>query len=276
MHVMFHLFGRDIPAYGLMITAGALLVNLVACLIIRRTRLNLWDLLILEGYGLLGAFLGAKILFLTVSAGQIAWHRITEPACLLALIRGGFVFYGGLLGGLAVLMAAARLHGIDIRAYFEKLVFLIPAAHAFGRVGCFLAGCCYGCVYEGPLAVHYPAGGFAPAGISLFPVQLAEASLLVLLAVTGEWLCLKGRLRRPVRTYLTAYAGIRFLLEFFRADAARGKALQLSTSQWISILTVMACLVFCLAEAWGSRSKRRNTDGRTESAGAVQMSGGDL
>ena len=52
MHVMFHLLGRDIPAYGLMITAGALLVNLVACLIIRRTRLNLWDLLILEGmYG---------------------------------------------------------------------------------------------------------------------------------------------------------------------------------------------------------------------------------
>lgn len=241
MHPVFDVFGKEIPAYGLMIVTGVVCANLIAYVLLRRKGLNIYDLMILEGYAFLSAFAGAKILYLIVSTGEIDWFRMTDPQYAMPYLRGGFVFYGGLLGGLLGGVLAGRLHGIAWRRYLEEVTFLIPLAHAFGRVGCFLAGCCYGCAWNGVLAVRYPAGGIAPHTHTLFPVQAAEALLLAFLLLTGLLLQHVRGMRHPLRLYLAAYAVIRFALEYVRADAARGGFGVLSTSQWVSV--AMLCVL---------------------------------
>jgi len=156
------------------------------------------------------------------------------------LISGGFVFYGGLIGGsLGYLLGCkiARCHPRDLLNIFA---FVIPFIHAFGRLGCFCAGCCYGIPYNGPLALHYKAPvSDAPLNTGLFPVQLLEAFLLMLFALVLLFLLLKKREAVASKNlflyYLIYYSILRFFLEYLRSDPARGYLWIFSTSQWISL-----------------------------------------
>src|SRR5205823_217876 len=92
-------------------------------------------------------------------------------------------------------------------------------AHGIGRVGCFLAGCCYGCLVPGTALRH--------------PVQLYESIFLLVMALL---ICRLERrhLTASLGAYLVAYSGFRFFIEFLRADV-RGGTYGLTTSQWVSM-----------------------------------------
>ena len=120
---------------------------------------------------------------------------------------------------------------------------MIPIMHAFGRIGCFCAGCCYGRPYEGFGAVVFPYGSQALAGEKLFPVQLVESGLVLILAIVIIILEVKKEFYYTIETYLISYSVIRFILEFMRYDAVRGEAFGLSTSQWISIAVFIGTIV---------------------------------
>ena len=127
--------------------------------------------------------------------------------------------------------------------HLDGTVVALPLMHAFGRAGCFFAGCCYGVRCDGPLAVTFHSSPAAPNGVGLFPVQLLEAALnLVLFACFCAVFRSRARAARISCTglYLCAYAVIRFFVEFLRGDAARGLWLGLSTSQWCSIAALAA------------------------------------
>ena len=100
--------------------------------------------------------------------------------------------------------------------------------------------------YDGPLHVVYTeTAGVTPLGVPLFPVQLLESALLVLLFVALFVLYLKtNRPRLTCAVYLVSYAVMRFFLEFLRYDAERGGFLGLSTSQWISMGIVASVFAF--------------------------------
>lgn len=254
MQIYFHLFGHSIPAYGLLIVLGVITANLLGAVIIRRYRLDFNDFIILEAYAFLGGFLGAKVLYLAVSFQDIDWSRILEPAYFNSLMQGGFVFYGGLIGGIAAVLCASRLHKIPWGPYLRHCIFLIPLIHCFGRVGCFFAGCCYGIPWDGLFSVTFPQGSLAPAGVPLFPVQLAEAFCLLALSLLLRYLDTVLTHFYAVETYLISYGIIRFVLEFFRDDSARGKLLFLSTSQWISLLLTGCCLYLLKRRAGQSKA----------------------
>lgn len=242
MHTYFHIGSLTIPAYGMMISSGLIIANIIAYYVIKKTGLNIYDLLILEAYGVLGAFLGAKILCLIVSYKDIEWNRFFEPDYFNQLMSGGFVFYGGLIGALLLIFAAGRFHKLDAPKYLTTLVFMIPFMHGFGRIGCFLAGCCYGIPYDGFGAVVFPEGSFAPANIPMFPVQLVEAFLLIILSAVIFIMRMKYNSEYTVEVYLVAYAIIRFILENLRYDDVRGHIGFLSTSQLISILMIAVAI----------------------------------
>lgn len=229
------ILGYSVPAYGLIITLGVICANISAFLYLRKEQLDTNDFIILEAYCFLGAFLGAKLLFFIVSFDQIQWNRVMEPDYFNSLMQGGFVFYGGMLGGLLFVLLAGRLHRIDAKDYIERLIFLIPFIHAFGRVGCYRAGCCYGITYAGFGSIIYSQGTMAPYGISLFPVQLVEATLLVIISAILMCLTIKEKRKLTVPVYFITYGAVRFILEFFRGDDVRGSYLFFTTSQWISI-----------------------------------------
>lgn len=246
-----------IPTYGLMILLGVLTANAIAFFILKKYALDGNDFIILEAYTIFGGFLGAKILYLLVSFRDIQWNHIFEMEYFNQIMQGGFVFYGGLIGGIAFVFLAGKIHHIDSIKYVRSLIFLIPWIHCFGRIGCHLAGCCYGRPYNGMLSVTYPQNALAPSGISLFPVQLIEAGMLCLIAIVIFLLQIFVKLQCTIELYILLYSCLRFVLEYFRYDAARGKLFFFFTSQWISIILFVAVLGYISSRAWRKRDIER-------------------
>ncbi|MCU6762487.1 Prolipoprotein diacylglyceryl transferase [uncultured Roseburia sp.] len=245
MHVFFHFGNLSLPGYSLMIIIGLAAGNVLVWLLGKRHHLIYDDFLLLEAYTFLGAMIGAKGLYLFVARNEIQWSRLAQADYLKDLMVGGFVFYGGLIGGFLFFLLAGKIHKVDIASYMRRFMFVIPFIHGFGRLGCLMAGCCYGRPYNGPGAVVFPDGSFAPAGIPLFPVQLAEAVCLFVLA--GFLFGVSGRIKSAYQTaalYFGIYGVIRFVLEYFRYDdAERGGFAWFSTSQWISIGIVIFLII---------------------------------
>lgn len=227
-----------IPYYGLFIVVGVFAAGIAGYVQTRVYQLDFNDFASLAGATGLGAMVGAKFLYIAVSLPTIDYLRLLEREYLNSLLKGGFVFYGGLAGGFAGVILCGKLLKIDLLRYIQICIPVIPLAHAFGRIGCLLTGCCYGIPYEGPGAITYTESLIAPNQISLFPVQGIEATAELLLSIfLFVYISRKKKDLLSVEIYLAGYAAIRFVLEFFRYDnAERGIFCGLSTSQWISIV----------------------------------------
>ncbi len=230
----------EVSAHTLFSSLGVIVACVVFFALNRRRdyALSVRVLALFLGFVLFGGFLGARVLFLLVSF----------PADPSAGIAIGTVFYGGLLGGLGGGYLASRLYGLPFLRLLDLAAMSLPLGHALGRVGCFLAGCCYGVATESVFGVVYPAGHPTHPSPTL-PVQLFEAAFNV--ALFSLLLFLFHR-RRAVGTYrlpalyLIMYPAFRFINEFFRADPIRGVHL-LSTSQWLSIPLFLAGLYLLLS-----------------------------
>lgn len=247
MHIYIDFFGLHIASYGLMILIGVSIANIIVRVMAKRKQQDFNDFIILESYCFLGAFLGAKLLYILVSFRYIDWSRIGDLQYLKALFSGGFVFYGGLIGGILTVILVGKIYKIPAGEYIRDYIFLIPLVHAFGRIGCFMAGCCYGIRYSGLGAVVFPSGCFAPSGVKLFPVQIVEAAGLMAIAMLILGLQMRFSWKYTVETYLFLYGILRFILENYRNDTARGIYWNFSTSQWISlgmILFSVVCIMF--------------------------------
>lgn len=230
------LFNREIPLYGILFYAGMLLAALVALGVARRRGLPAAEVVYSAVYTFVGALLGAKLLFIAVNLRTI----IESGIPFVAVVKGGFVFYGGFLGGLIGLFLYTRQFKLPIGGYLDVYAVVLPLGHAVGRIGCFFAGCCYGIPWEGG-HVYTNVVGDTPLGIPLLPIQLIESACLMLLFLAQLFFLCRYPRSSGLHThfYLLSYPVVRFVLEFFRGDAQRG-VLFLSTSQWISL----AILVF--------------------------------
>lgn len=243
------LFGREIPLYGIFFYLGMAVVAAIAVLLRRRAKIDLFDIAGSSVYIMIGAIAGAKLLFLAISAKQLIEQHIPIEAA----IKGGFVFYGGLLGGALGLIIYVKQFHMDLWRFADLYTTVLPLGHAFGRIGCFFAGCCYGIPWEHGYT-YYSTVGATPLGIPLLPIQLIEAGLLAKLFAVQLILYLrrKNSCQNTV-LYFIVYPTMRFILEFFRGDSERGKLLRLSTSQWVSVLLLVAVFV---ALIFASRTKR--------------------
>lgn len=181
------------------------------------------------------AWIGAKVFFLIFTSGDQMNLYLKANAFWLG---GGFVFYGGLIFGLLFfLFYSLILKKFDIN---DSYVFIpsVAIGHAIGRIGCFLAGCCYGSVCHLPWSVHMH-------GRDIHPVQLYESFLLMGLGALSIW-AIKKEIAgyKIVLSYLISYSIVRFIVEFFRGDLIRGIYwMGLSTSQMVSIALVIAATV---------------------------------
>ena len=162
------------------------------------------------------SWLGAKSLFILTSNQNINF-----------LSGGGFVFYGGLIGGLVGCLLL-RLKTFEINLLIPGLT----VAHAIGRLGCFVVGCCHGKICPLPQIDHYPT-------------QLFEAIFLLVLGsfYFKQAYEFKIKEKRIWLDYLFLYAVFRFFNEFLRGDLIRGMQFGLSTSQWISIALILFVIV---------------------------------
>ncbi len=251
----FEFLGKTFAIYPLMALAGIFCAGLYVCRNTRRQGLDVNDMLIFLLISSIGVLLGMHLLYgltnLPLLLGLLRESdRIASLSDLwnaILTIFGGSVFYGGLLGGIAVGFWYGRKKRLDLALWSDLVAPGIPLFHAFGRVGCFLGGCCYGVVC--PIGFQYRYSLLPEAnGPVRFPIQLVEAGCNLILFFVLDRLLQKKRCKgRLLCVYLLSYAPLRFLLEFWRGDALRGIWWGLSTSQWISLL-VMACAIFRLVK----------------------------
>tara|TARA_R110002072_G_scaffold288917_1_gene455369 strand:- start:41825 stop:42514 length:690 start_codon:yes stop_codon:yes gene_type:complete len=180
------------------------------------------------------SWIGAKALFLSASSENMMDQYLNSSNFWLG---GGFVFYGGLLFGLVYLFVFCKLLNLFSA---KKLYLFIPGltfGHAIGRVGCFLAGCCYGTICELPWAIDLHDH-------LRHPVQLYEAlSLGILGFLILKMIKFKAEASFIVRFYLISYSIIRFILEYFRGDKIRGVHDYGTTSQYISLIILSIVLI---------------------------------
>ena len=222
--ILFHIGPLAVYSFGVMIALGVFLSLFLMGRKSRRTGFPASpeaaaDLVFITVFS---GFLGGRLFYVFENAD----YYLNHPLKFFALWEGGLIFYGGVAGALLGLFIAMKIKKIP---YGKGLDFLIPYAaltHAFGRVGCFLNGCCAGKPCDLPWAVTVD-------GARLHPVQLYEAAFNVLL-----FLFLNARYEKKkfdgeiTSLYFILYAAGRFVLEFFRTNPGR----VLSWNQWESLL----------------------------------------
>lgn len=240
MKPVFTLFGISFASYGVMCALGVLCALGLSLIRVKRMRLKAEYAFVMFVFALAIGLLGAFFTHMAVTYSLKDIFSLLRRGAFLKEYSPGFVYYGGFLFGFAGAYLASRILKFRMIDYAPAMLPSLPLAHAFGRIGCFLAGCCYGkeCVF----GVSYPEGSSAPFGVPLFPVQLLESACLLIIAFL---LCLyvkKGG-KRIISMYVFLYAPARFLLEFLRADAHRGIFLYLSTAQWTSLFLLLLCLL---------------------------------
>jgi phosphatidylglycerol:prolipoprotein diacylglycerol transferase len=246
----FQLAGHDFPAYGVMLLLAAVLAVSVAVYFPYRRDLPRQDILFSLLYGGIGALVGAKLLYLLPLFPQLASLAARGELgsdVIYALATGGFVFFGGVFGFFGGVWIYARQYRLALWSCLETAVVVVPLAHCVGRLGCYFAGCCYGITWQHAGAVFFPVGSLAPAGVPLLPVQLYEAFGNALLFGFVFWYSRRARQSgRVLGLYLFCYGVLRFGLEFWRGDLARGIWGVFSTSQWICLL-IVPCGLYLLS-----------------------------
>ena len=252
MFPSFEFLGRTITLYGVCMVAGIMAAGSIAC---RRALRRGGDdamVIVLGVVAVALGLLGAYVTYFIVSypGGVPALMREIAAGDYHGLSEGGLVFYGGLIPAAAGVLLTMKLTRLDVGLYCDAVVPCVPLGHAFGRIGCTFAGCCYGLDYAGPLALHTV---YAPEHTH-FPVQPLEALLNVGLFFLLVWFTKKRRGLTALWAYLAGYGVIRFGLEFLRGDLIRGIYGVLSTSQWISLALVA---LSALALALTARKKPR-------------------
>ncbi len=234
----------QLPTYGVMLVI-AVIVGLVT-LRRRANRAGLpGDRLVdLALWVVLWGLLGGKLMLVAVEWRRFAAH----PAELVSVLRAGGVFLGGLLAGLVAFVVLLRRYRLPLLPTADAVVPSVALGHAIGRVGCLMAGCCWGARCDLPWAIVYTdprahANVGTPLGVPLhpFPVYAMLANLIIW-AVLERTFAREHRAGRVLAWYLTLYPVARFLLEFTRGDAARGFVIPgvLSTSQAISLVLLAA------------------------------------
>lgn len=229
-----------VPPYSILLWFGIGVGVLVALRLGRRAGMRERDVLEPAALAVGVALVGAR-LFSVFFDGDLAGY-VARPMRIFEFWRGGLVYYGGLVGGVAGAAWGARRRGIPFLDLADVFAPAVTVGLCFGRIGCLLTGCCYGAPTSFPIAITYddPASHVRPLHTPLHAAPLYEA--IAALAI-GVWLVR----RYPRRAFsgdvlswaFLLYAPVRFGLELLRADS-RGAVLGLSTSQWISIAVFAA------------------------------------
>lgn len=230
------ILGRPIGSYGLCMVLSFACIGVTGAVRGRRIGIRWED----------AVFCGAFALGLGLTCGNLLYLAVTySPGAIFdrlakgdwQIFQEGFVFYGGMAGGFAGAVLGAAVIRSRASLFLEAVLPALPFAHGIGRIGCFLAGCCHGMPYAGPLALRDSL-----TGETRFPVQLLEAAATFAIGVYLIHLVKQKRhLSELLYAYLGLYSTARFLLEYLRGDGIRGAFMGLSTSQWISVGVFTLC-----------------------------------
>lgn len=236
MHpILFELGPITIYSYGFMIAIGIISALVLSLHRGKRLAFNTDAIMDLGMYGIVGGFIGAKLLFWIVEFPNI-FHN---PNYIIETLSSGFVVYGGIIGGVITGYVYCKIKDLDFLSYLDLIVPAIALAQGFGRIGCFETGCCYGRETNSALGIIFQKSLYAPNGVSLIPTQIfSSVGDFVIAGILLYYSSKYKRKGQVTALYLILYSIGRFIIEIFRGDQ-RGNIGILSTSQLICIFMLL-------------------------------------
>jgi phosphatidylglycerol:prolipoprotein diacylglycerol transferase len=255
--ILFQFGSFKIYAYGFFIAAGFIVGLVLVTLRAKREGIPFGNVVDLFFYTLLSAFLGSRILFVLINFGD--YRR--NPLHIFNLWEGGLVFYGGLIPAAAVALLYLRRHRLPIWKLADLISPLIALGLFFGRIGCFLAGCCYGEETSLPWGVVFKnPESLARLNVPLHPTQLYDAANGLAIFLFLNWMERRKTFDGQIFwLFLFLYSITRFLIEMVRGDP-RGFLFGglLSTSQAVGIVLAIFSLFMLF---YMKKNCRRQRDG---------------
>ncbi|MBX3287732.1 MAG: prolipoprotein diacylglyceryl transferase [Acidobacteria bacterium] len=245
---LFRIGDFPVTSYGIWLAAGMLFALLAAARLAARDGLPKERIYDLGLWTLVGGLLGSKILMYFVEPDVNVFS--------FDFLRSGGIYYGGLIGGFLTVAFLIRFYKLSFWKVADAFAPAVALGQAFGRQGCFAAGCCWGKPTDWFWGVHFTEKGHEYTGVPiangvhLHPTQLIES--FTMLAVFGLLVWLHRRKKfdgQILIAYGIIYAIFRFLIEFIRDDP-RGdlwgltSATGLSTSQLVSLTVAVISIVF--------------------------------
>lgn len=251
---LFRIGDFPVTSYGLWLAVGMMLALFVASRLAASDGLPRERIYDLGLWTLLGGLLGSKLLMLFVDPNA---HVFT-----LDFLRSGGVYYGGLIGGFLAVAILINRYKLPFWKVADAFAPAVALGQAFGRQGCFAAGCCWGRPTDWLWGVHFGAAGHEYTGVPMYgpsneelflhPTQLIES--FTMLAVFGLLVWLHRRKKfdgQVLIAYGIIYSVFRFSIEFIRDDP-RGDLFGLttltglSTSQLVSLFVAACSVVFMI------------------------------
>ncbi len=248
--VEFELFGRTftIAWYGVMIATGILACFATLFLFAKYKRVDekFTDFCFYNAIFAIVAGLGGAALL------QATYNYIQNPEAGFNF-GDGLTFIGGLIGGVGFFLI---VYFIVRRKFNDTLLKMMPivascvtVAHGFGRIGCFIAGCCAGIETGTKLDCKFQDvyGGVVIGEFYALPTQLYEATFLFIMFAILTFIAFKFTGKYNMGIYLIAYGIWRFSIEFIRGDDRGAFVKGVSPSQFWSIVMVLLGVGYILA-----------------------------
>jgi phosphatidylglycerol---prolipoprotein diacylglyceryl transferase len=250
--VLFEIGSLKVYSYGCMIAIGAIAgIAYMAIQGKKTVGLSFDQANSLFLYIFLAALIGGKVFLFFEDPSEY----VTHPA---RLFKGnGFVFYGSFLFAVPTMFWFFRKHRLDAYKMLDVMAITTCLVHMFGRLGCFLAGCCYGHPTESWVGVIFsdPLCYAKPKGVPLHPTQLYESAYIFVVMILLVWI--RGRKQfngQLFLIYLFSYAAGRMVIELFRGDEVRGYVFGfISHSQLIALFIMAAVAV--VYRKWSSQNQ---------------------
>ena len=244
-----------IKTYGVCMALGFLAAWQVVTWLCRRTGRAPEPLSNLLLALMIAGVLGSRIAYVIEHwQAEFAAH----PLDVIRIDQGGLMFYGGFILAVLVFVGWCIVKKDHPLALGDLLCVVIPLGHAFGRIGCFFYGCCYGKLSSSCVAVAFPRASpawyeqmnaglisaTAQKSLPVLPTQLFEAAAN--LALFAALFFFFRRFKRgTMALYLIGYAIIRFGMEYLRGDP-RAAVGPFSISQTISIALLTAGVLLAI------------------------------
>jgi phosphatidylglycerol---prolipoprotein diacylglyceryl transferase len=196
---------------------------------------------------ILGSILGARALYVVTFwqeefAGRPLWE-------VVAVWRGGLVYYGGLIGAIAACLVYIRMRGLPTWKVADSVAPSIALGHVFGRIGCLMNGCCFGRPCSLPWAIVFPPEAKergAPAGVPVHPTEIYESLLNLVLYIALARLFRRKKFDGQVfGVYLVSYALLRSFVEMFRGDYPQNQIVagHITPAHWVSLIILIAGII---------------------------------
>ncbi|MBQ9784189.1 MAG: prolipoprotein diacylglyceryl transferase [Clostridia bacterium] len=244
----------NIYMYGIMIAVGILaaFVVLFGYGKLLKIKDSFLDFIFYNALVSIAVGFGAAALF------QATYNYIENPDAGFDL-GGGITFIGGFIGGALCFLAIYFIFRRRLEGRLIEAVSMIPCCitvgHAFGRIGCFFAGCCYGKATDGIFGVEFHPASPAPS-YPVHPTQLYEAIFLFVLFGVCTLLVLKFRFKHNLSLYFIGYGIFRFLLEYVRDDDRGALVGGISPSQFWSLGLIVTGIAVVVIWELVERKKR--------------------